>query len=370
VSALASDAAEANPPTLCPRCGTQVAARLLHCPACRWLVHGEALRQLALHAEQSDARGDAAGARAAWRRALELLPRDSAQHAEVARRVDAIGRLIEQQGLPTEPAARLGRSAIDSGAGADEATSRSFGALGGAAAGITAVGLLVWKLKAVIAFLLTKGKLLLLGLTQGSTFFSMLLSLGVYWTVFGWMFALGLVLSIYVHEIGHVAALRRLGIRASAPMFIPGLGALVRLKEYPASPREDARVGLAGPIWGLGASLLAYAAFHATGWPILAAIARVGAWLNLFNLIPVWQLDGSRGLRALPRSGRWFIVAGAAAIGLVIQEMLYLLIAAAAAFQALTKDAAPEPDARTLTEFLILLIGLGALCAVTVPGLP
>jgi Zn-dependent protease len=220
----------------------------------------------------------------------------------------------------------------------------------------------------VLVFLLTKGKLLLLGLTKSSTFFSMLLSLGVYWTVFGWLFALGLVLSIYVHEIGHVAALRQLGIRASAPMFVPGFGALVRLKEYPASPREDARVGLAGPIWGLVASVVAWLAFQLTGWPILVAIARVGAWLNLFNLIPVWQLDGSRGMRALSRGQRLAVVAVAAGVGLLIQEMLYLLVVAAAGIRAFSSDAPREGDRRTLTEFLVLLAALGALCALAVPG--
>jgi Zn-dependent protease len=238
----------------------------------------------------------------------------------------------------------------------------TIGAVGGGAA------LLLWKFKFALGFLLTKGKLLLLGLTKGSTFFSMLLSLGLYWSLFGWKFGAGLVLSIYVHEIGHVAALSRLGIAASAPMFIPGLGAMVRLKQYPASPREDARVGLAGPLWGLGAAVFCLLAFQATDWPILAAIARVGAWLNLFNLIPVWQLDGSRGFRALTRAQRWTIVAVAAAVGLLAQEGLFLLIVLAGGWHAF-KDAAPaEGDTRSFAEFVLLLTALGALCALVVPG--
>src|SRR2546422_5007806 len=68
-------------------------------------------------------------------------------------------------------------------------------------------------------------------------------------------------------------------------MFIPGVGAVVRLKQYPASPREDARVGLAGPLWGLGATAAAYAAYLGTGGGIWAAIAHFGAWVNLFNLV-------------------------------------------------------------------------------------
>src|SRR5439155_26028416 len=103
---------------------------------------------------------------------------------------------------------------------------------------------------------------------------------------------------------GHVSALRRYGIAATAPMFIPGFGALVRLKQYPASPAEDARVGLAGPLWGTLASVAFFATGLATHWPSLIAIARVGAWLNLFNLIPIWQLDGGRGFNALSRAQR------------------------------------------------------------------
>src|SRR5256885_5819705 len=112
-------------------------------------------------------------------------------------------------------------------------------------------------------------------------------------------FAFGLVLSIYIHEMGHVQALQRYGIKATAPMFIPGFGAVIRLKQYPADAREDARVGLAGPLWGLGAALAAYAVYRATGVGVWGAIAHMGALVNLFNLVPVWQLDGARG--CLPR---------------------------------------------------------------------
>ena len=166
-----------------------------------------------------------------------------------------------------------------------------------------------------MVFLLTKGKLLLFGLTKTSTFFSMMLSMGVYWTVFGWKFALGLVLSIYVHEMGHVFALNRLGIAASAPMFIPGFGAMVRMHQYPASPAEDAYVGLAGPVWGLFAAIFAWLVYLAGGGEIWGVIARMGAWINLFNLIPIWQLDGHRGFRALSKRIRltMLLIVGAAA---------------------------------------------------------
>src|SRR6185369_768538 len=109
------------------------------------------------------------------------------------------------------------------------------------------------KFKWAVLLLLGKGKLLLVGLTQAKTLLSIAIALGVYTMAYGWKFALGLIASLYVHEMGHVAWLRRYGIPASAPMFVPGLGAFVRLKSHPPTPAQDARVGLAGPVWGAAA---------------------------------------------------------------------------------------------------------------------
>jgi Zn-dependent protease len=173
---------------------------------------------------------------------------------------------------------------------------------------------------------------------------------------------------IYVHEMGHVSALRSLGIKASAPMFVPGLGAFVRLKQYPASPREDARVGLAGPVWGLGAALATWGLYLATGQAILAGIAHAGAVVNLFNLIPVWQLDGSRGMRALARRERGLIAVLVAAAFFVTAEGLLLLLALAAAWRAFERSAPETSDRRSLVEFALLILALGLLCAIEIPG--
>ena len=53
------------------------------------------------------------------------------------------------------------------------------------------------------------------------TLLSMAVAVVVYTTLYGWRFAIGLVLSIYVHEMGHVVWLRRYGIPASAPYRMP-----------------------------------------------------------------------------------------------------------------------------------------------------
>ena len=197
----------------------------------------------------------------------------------------------------------------------------------------------------------------------------MLLSMGVYWTAWGWRFALGLVLSIYIHEMGHVAALQRYGIKATAPMFIPGFGAMVRLNQYPANPAEDARVGLAGPLWGLGAAVFAYAVFLATAIPFWAAIARTGALINLFNLLPIWQLDGGRGYLgplvrpALDADGR---------VGRrLVRRRARRCSSSSAAWPRCGPSAAQVrqvPDNGALGQFLFLVVALSALTVVKVPG--
>jgi Zn-dependent protease len=236
--------------------------------------------------------------------------------------------------------------------------------LGGGAAG---VGLLFWKFKTLVLLALGKAKLLLFGLTKMSTLLSMAASVGVYWAVWGWKFAAGLVASIYVHEIGHVAALRRYGIPASAPMFVPGIGAFIRSKQYPATPREDARVGLAGPLWGLFAAGTCYAAYVATGWESLAAIARVGAWINLFNLLPVATLDGGRGFNSLARIQRGMAAALLAALWIFTHEGLLLLLGLAAAARAIAgkPPAAPDWGAFALYAALVSVLAIATLIPVT-----
>jgi Zn-dependent protease len=302
-------------------------------------VHAQELKRLADRATTARAAGDLTGALAAWREALDLLPPGTRQRQTVAETIDALSREVD---------------------GANPARGARKPASGNLAKGTAGIG--------ALGLLLSKGKLLLLGLTKAGTLLSMALSFGAYWTLWGWRFALGFVVSIYVHEMGHVAALNRLGIKATAPMFIPGIGAIVRLKQYPITPRENARVGLAGPIWGLGAALAAYSVFLATGNQTWGAIAQVGAWINLFNLLPVWQLDGARGFHALIRSQRWIAVAILGAMWLITKEGLLVLLLLAAAFAAWRADAPEEGDGRALVEYGALAITLSLLTRIPVRG--
>ena len=185
----------------------------------------------------------------------------------------------------------------------------------------------------------------------------MLLAFGVYWTAWGMWFALGLVLSIYVHEMGHVAALRRFGLQATAPMFVPGLGAFIRLARRELSPYQNARIGLAGPMWGLAAAIAALAVGRFGGGPMWTAIAHIGAWINLFNLMPVWQLDGNRGFAALARDGRLAVAAAFAGGWMIAGDGLFFLLIPLAGGRAFT-DATEANDRGALTEFIFLILAL------------
>ena len=178
------------------------------------------------------------------------------------------------------------------------------------------------KLKAVL-LLLPKLKLF-------TTSASMLVSIGAYTLIWGWKFAIGFVLLILVHEMGHVLQARREGLDASAPLFIPFLGAAIALKELPKNAGVEARVGLAGPILGTLGTCVAVAIWQITGEELFQALAFVGFFLNLFNLAPVLPLDGGRAMAALTP---WMWIVGYG-----------LLIAATVAF--------PNP-----IMFLILIFG-------------
>jgi Zn-dependent protease len=225
-----------------------------------------------------------------------------------------------------------------------------------------------WGILGVLAVLFAKFKFLLMGLFKLKTLLSMLLFFAVYWNQWGWPFALGIVLSIYIHEMGHVATLKHYGIEATAPLFIPFVGAFIRVKQAFADPIMDARVGLAGPFWGLGAAAAAYAGYLLFQLPILAAVARTGAFINLFNLIPFWQLDGGRGFHSLNRTQRWLAFASIGLALFLTQQRLLFILLGFALFQCLRKQVPAQADNGGLFQYVFLVLVLSALCRLPVPG--
>jgi Zn-dependent protease len=312
----------------CARCSTELSPLALACPSCSALVHREKLEQLARLAGAAAAEGDHAAARTHWQEARELVPARSEQHELIGARIAELTSQIE-----AAPA---------------QASNRTPGSWSGRTIGIaSAIGLL----------LVGKLKFLLLGLSKLSTVASMFGFILVYWSIHGWPLAVGLAGSIYVHEMGHVAMLRRLGINASAPLFIPGVGALVMLRQHVTDPITDARIGLAGPVWGLGAAVAAWVTYQITGAPIWLAIAELTGFLNLFNLIPIWQLDGSRGFHALSRPQRWFVVS-AIALTLALTGVGLLWILGAVALYRTVRGAQGPGHQPTLVTFVALVLAL------------
>jgi Zn-dependent protease len=156
---------------------------------------------------------------------------------------------------------------------------------------IAAIAVFLGKFKAVL-LLLPKLKIL-------STSGTMLVSVAAYALIWGWRFAAGFVLLLFVHEMGHVIQLRREGIKATAPLFVPFLGAFVGMKQLPDNAAAEARVGLAGPVLGSIGCLVPLILWKSTGDDFFAALAFTGFFLNLFNLLPVLPLDGGRAMAAL-----------------------------------------------------------------------
>jgi Zn-dependent protease len=176
-------------------------------------------------------------------------------------------------------------------------------------------------LLAPLAALAVKAKALLLLIGNFkllATFGSMAVSVVAYGWHFGFTFAIGFVLLLLVHEMGHVIQLRREGIKASAPIFIPFLGAMIAAKSLGKDAAAEARVGLAGPILGSIATLVPLGIWLAGGSEFWRALAYLGFFLNLFNLMPVVPLDGGRAMAALSPAV-W--IAGLA--GLIVIAFIY-----------------------------------------------
>ncbi len=142
----------------------------------------------------------------------------------------------------------------------------------------------------LFTWLFAAGKLGKLFLTGGT----MILSMLVYSWIFGWPYAVGFVLLIFVHEMGHYVAARQRGLQVGAPTFIPFVGAWIALKEMPHSVETEAYVGFAGPLAGSAAALVCYWLGRTYDSNLMLALAYSGFMLNLFNLIPISPLDGGR----------------------------------------------------------------------------
>jgi|SRR5579864_3087472 len=175
------------------------------------------------------------------------------------------------------------------------------------------------------------GGLFLLKIPAAGTLLSMVLSLGIYAVAYGPWFAVSLVSMLFVHEMGHVLEIRRQGMRATAPIFIPFLGAAIFQRQHPTDALKQAQIGIAGPIAGTLGATVAAVLYTATQNEVFLLAAWLGFFLNLLNLIPVWQLDGAWILAPV---SPWvmvigFLMIGAAVIVLHFVSILLIIVALA-----------------------------------------
>jgi Zn-dependent protease len=183
---------------------------------------------------------------------------------------------------------------------------------------IAFAGAILWKFKAA-AVAVFKFKFV-------GTALSGLVSIAAYALLWSWWFAVGLVVLLFVHEMGHVLEARRQGLPTSAPMFIPFMGALIMMKQLPDDVWREARVALAGPIIGTVGAIAFWVVGVATERDFFTAMAYVGFFLNLFNLLPIVPLDGGRAVAAL-HPAFWLVgLVGLVALLVVFPNPILILI--------------------------------------------
>jgi Zn-dependent protease len=272
-------------PFSCRRCASPLGASDLACFRCGELVHKGELERLSGEAQRWEAFDPMAAANA-WRRALPLLPPASPQRQMLVSRI----------------------SMLESMAAA------GFAAPGLAAGGYAppaGQGFQTPVLNYAPAGPRRDTPLSAIAKTGGS----MVLSIAVYSFFFGPAVATGFVLLILIHELGHVVAMRYYGLRASTPIFIPFIGALINLRERPQNALVEAVVGIGGPIAGTLAALVAFVAYLRTGSELALLLSELGFFLNLFNLLPVPPLDGGRVTAAI---SPWLWLGGLAGAGVLM----------------------------------------------------
>jgi Zn-dependent protease len=155
---------------------------------------------------------------------------------------------------------------------------------------------------------------------------TMIVSVVAYAFVFGIWYAVGFVMLLFVHELGHFVAARRIGLAVGAPTFIPFVGAWIELKEQPLSVAQEARVAFAGPLWGTAGAVVVLFLAGQYDSPLLLAVAYSGFFLNLFNLVPITPFDGGRIVAIL--SPRIWLLGAPILLGvfMLIPSPMFLLI--------------------------------------------
>jgi Zn-dependent protease len=313
----------------CPRCAREIPAGALECPQCRTLVHGDQMEQLAAHARSLEAHGDIQEARERWLACLPLLPPQSVQAEWIRNHV----RELNAGGLSTQPAAASqNTSQVPQWA-------KRLGPLG-------PIVLALLKFKSLLSFV---------------AFF------GFYWSLWGAKFGIGFAVLVLVHEMGHFIDIKRRGLPADMPMFLPGFGAYVKWNALGVSLEARSAISLAGPLAGGIAAAICAGLWFKTDYGLWSALARSGAWFNALNLIPLWIFDGSSAANALSKLERVVVLVVSAALAYALGEWVFGVVALGMGIRLFMRDT-PEEPSNFITAYFIAVLAALAVVMWLVPG--
>ncbi len=224
---------------------------------------------------------------------------------------------------------------------------------------------------APLALLLAKGKVFL-SLLKLPFLLSFASFAALYWGLYGAKFGIGFAALILVHELGHFIELRRRGLAADLPMFIPGFGAFVRWTAAGVTADTRALVSLAGPLAGAFGAAVCGLVWLRTQERLWIALASFSAFINLLNLIPVWRLDGAQAMAAITRTGRIAIALASLVFAACFSQPVVLLVAGGAAYRAFGNELTAEtsPGYGVTAYFIVLLAILTYLSTLAPLGAP
>ena len=305
------------------------------CDQCHALVHSDQLDRLAAEAKELEAKGDPRQARERWLMGLPLLPPNSRQADWILRHARSLDATAERL-QPAPPS--------------ENKWAQRLGPVG------------------PVAILLAKGKFLLTAIFKLKFLLSFLAFFGFYWAMFGAKFGIGFAALILIHEMGHYIDVKRRGLPADMPVFLPGFGAYVRWQALGVSLETRAAISLAGPLAGFLAAVLCALLWWQTGNPLWAALARAGAVLNVLNLTPVWVLDGGQAALALSKMERIILLTACLALWLLLGQGIFFVVAIGAGYQVFFAGNFPAHSSRATTVYFIaVLIALGVILGM-LPG--
>jgi len=329
----------------CPNCGSSLPLGAVACPQCQTLVYSRELDSLAREARAHESNGDLAQAREVWNQSLALLPPGSKQAEWVLERM----RALETTGLANQASA------------GSRSTPQLPPAKRQAAPG--------WVKKlgpfGPFALLLLKFKTLFFFLFKLKFLFSFLFFIALYVSIFGWRYGLGISACILIHEMGHFLDIKRRGLPAEMPVFLPGFGAYVRWSGLGVTRRQIAQISLAGPLAGWVAAAVCFLIYAQTRDPLWAALARTGAVLNVLNLIPIWVLDGGQAVSVLGAVERAALLATALGLWYYTGEGIFFFVAAGTTWRLFTKDKPEQSDWSTWAYYAALMVALAVILHAT-----